>query len=43
MAQDQRAGGGGGDVEGQEGIIPASRAIAIVGMLMASHQLPAGR
>lgn len=45
MARDQRARGvgGDGDGEGQEELIPASKAIAIVGMLMASHQLPAGR
>ncbi|CAN0131184.1 unnamed protein product [Scytosiphon promiscuus] len=45
MARDQSAGGR-GDGEGEqdeEACIPASRAISIVGMLMASHQLPSGR
>eukprot|EP00904_Undaria_pinnatifida_P008329 jgi/Undpi1/4626/HiC_scaffold_18.g07980.m1 len=41
LARGRSAGSGdGGD---EEGLIPASRAIEIVGMLMASHQLPAGR
>ncbi len=43
MARDQHAGGADGGEQVQDAVIPASRAISIVGMLMASHQLPAGR
>eukprot|EP00903_Cladosiphon_okamuranus_P011178 g10549.t1 len=43
MAREQQAAGVGGADEGQEGLMPASKAMSIVGMLMASHQLPAGR
>ncbi|CAM9333401.1 unnamed protein product [Laminaria digitata] len=35
--------GGSGEGGDEEKLVPASRAIEIVGMLMASHQLPAGR
>lgn len=41
LAQDQPGGGGGAEEE--ETLIPASRAMEIIGMLMAAHQLPAGR
>lgn len=43
LAQDQPGGARGGAEEEEETVIPASRAMEIVGMLMAAHQLPAGR